>query len=155
MMQASEQHSPMTELLEQLERVMSGLGACPDQDAAAVAARRAIEDAMRRIDMVRQLTAEPLPDILGTGLTMKDIDDLRHRMTMAAGVSMGLFSDKDTRISSRLPSRLVEEAMAKSGITNMTALVEYALARVATEDDFGERLLKREGSVDKRLNLEF
>ena len=40
---------------------------------------------------------------------------------------------------------LVEAAKARSGIKSDTDLLEYALARVALEDDFGQKLIAREG----------
>lgn len=43
----------------------------------------------------------------------------------------------------------------KSGITSDTELIEYALAEVALEDDFGTRLIRRKGLVAKDVDLEF
>lgn len=43
----------------------------------------------------------------------------------------------------------------KSGITSDTELVEYALAEVALEDDFGTRLIRRKGRVPNDVDLEF
>jgi hypothetical protein len=34
-------------------------------------------------------------------------------------------------------------------------LLEYALARVALEDEFGRKLIARKGHVDSSLDLEF
>jgi hypothetical protein len=36
-----------------------------------------------------------------------------------------------------------------------TELLEYALAKVALEDDFGTRLIRRKGRVAKDVDLEF
>lgn len=43
----------------------------------------------------------------------------------------------------------------KSGISSDTELIEYALAEVALEDDFGMRLIRRKGQVAKDVDLEF
>jgi hypothetical protein len=50
---------------------------------------------------------------------------------------------------------LVDAAKARSGIKSDTELLEYALARVALEDDFGQKLTAREGRVPRDLDLEF
>ncbi len=148
-------------LLERLRRVMGAFGHSDDSTTATTAdgvagmvVQRALSDSIRQMEAMQRLMSGAAPDLSGT-LDAKLLEAVRRQLTMAAGESMGLFSDKDTRVSSRLPSRLVEEAMARTGIENMTELIEYALTRVATEDDFGERLLRREGSVGKDINLEF
>jgi hypothetical protein len=50
---------------------------------------------------------------------------------------------------------LVDAAKARSGIKSDTELLEYAFARVALEDDFGQKLIAREGRVPPDLDLEF
>jgi hypothetical protein len=50
---------------------------------------------------------------------------------------------------------LVDAAKARSSITSDTELLEYALARVALEDDFGQKLIAREGRAPRDLDLEF
>jgi hypothetical protein len=63
--------------------------------------------------------------------------------------------EKDTRIGGRVTHQLLEAAKARCGITSNTELLEYALAKVALEDDFGEFLVSRKGTVDSDLDLEF
>lgn len=88
-------------------------------------------------------------------LSAAELWALRRRTTMEAGEAMGLFTGEDMEIGGRLPSRLVEAAKARSGIDDVAELIEYALASIATHDDFGERLLAREGSVSRDLDLDF
>ncbi|HMK88506.1 MAG TPA: hypothetical protein VK446_02575 [Methylocystis sp.] len=67
----------------------------------------------------------------------------------------GLLSGENGRIAARIRQPLIEAAKANSGIQSDSELLEYALACVALEDDFAAKLLAREGSVDKSLDLEF
>jgi hypothetical protein len=50
---------------------------------------------------------------------------------------------------------LLDAAKRRSGIASETALLEYALAKVAIEDDFGSRLARLRGTVGKDVELEF
>ena len=63
--------------------------------------------------------------------------------------------EKDAKISGRIHRALIEAAKARSGLTSETALLEYALAKVAIEDDFGEQFARLKGSVSPDLDLEF
>jgi hypothetical protein len=63
--------------------------------------------------------------------------------------------EKDTRIGGRVTHQLLEAAKARSGLTSNTELLEYALAKVALEDDFGEFLVSQKSTVDPELDLEF
>lgn len=67
-----------------------------------------------------------------------------------AGLTVG---SKGRRISGRAHERLVQAASERSGLQG-SELLEYALAKVALEDDFGEKLLAREGKVSRDINLE-
>ncbi len=69
----------------------------------------------------------------------------------AAGLTIGT---KGKRVSGRAHERLFEAAAARSGLDG-NELLEYALAKVALEDDFAERLLALKGTVSRDLNLEF
>jgi hypothetical protein len=59
------------------------------------------------------------------------------------------------RIGGRVRRDLVAAAKKKSGIASDTELLEYALAKVALEDDFGARLVRRKGRIAKDIDLEF
>jgi hypothetical protein len=67
----------------------------------------------------------------------------------------GLLDGMRGRIAGRIRKQLVEAAKARSGIKSDTDLLEYALARVALEDDFGQKLIAREGRLPPDMNLEF
>jgi hypothetical protein len=69
----------------------------------------------------------------------------------AAGLTRG---KKEKRLSGRAHEELFAAAAARSGLDG-NELLEYALAKVALEDDFAEKLLAREGSIDRELDLEF
>ena len=67
----------------------------------------------------------------------------------------GLLNGARSRIAGRIRAQLVKAAKARSGIKSDTDLLEYALARVALEDDFGKKLIAREGRLPRDLDLEF
>jgi hypothetical protein len=64
-------------------------------------------------------------------------------------------SDKDAKVSGRVHRSLLDAAKQRTGLTSETALLEYALAKVAIEDNFGERFARLRGSVSKDVDLEF
>lgn len=64
-------------------------------------------------------------------------------------------SDKDAKVSGRIHRSLLDAAKRRTGLTSDSALLEYALAKVAVEDDFGERFARLRGSVSKDVDLEF
>jgi hypothetical protein len=67
----------------------------------------------------------------------------------------GLLTGASARIAARMPRQLIEAAKARTGITSDTKLLEYALARVALEDDFGMKLVARKGRLPGDVDLEF
>jgi len=82
-------------------------------------------------------------DELATGRSERRaaaIQEARHR---------GLIGSKDRQLGGRFSNALVDEAKRVSGIAENTELLTYALIKVALEDDFGERLLARKGSVPR------
>jgi hypothetical protein len=84
------------------------------------------------------------------------LDSLRIARVMEAARRAGLAGgEKDTRIGGRVSHALIEQAKARTSIQSDTELLEYALAKVAIEDDFTEYLISRKGSVDPELDLEF
>jgi hypothetical protein len=68
---------------------------------------------------------------------------------------VGLLTGARSRIAGRIRKQLVDAAKARSGIKSDTDLLEYALARVALEDDFGQKLIARKGRVPPDIDLEF
>jgi hypothetical protein len=80
----------------------------------------------------------------------------RRSLTMRHAEAEGLVGDdKSARIAGRVSRRLLETARAKAGIQSDTELLEYALASIALQDDFGDRLFEHEGAVPKDTDLEF
>ena len=79
----------------------------------------------------------------------------RQSAVLETAKDAGLLAGVSSRIAGRIHKQLIAAAKARSGIKSDTELLEYALARVALEDDFGPKLLAREGRVPRDLDLEF
>jgi hypothetical protein len=62
----------------------------------------------------------------------------------AAGYLQG---PKSERVGGRVPKRLFLAAKKKSGIQSQSELLEYALSKVALEDDYGKKLIDLKGSI--------
>ncbi len=96
------------------------------------------------------------------GAAQAGVDDFRAaakrartELVMTEARNAGLIGGpKDTVIRGRVPKALVRAAKKRAGVTTDTELLELALSSLALEDDFGERLLKRKGSIDPDLKLE-
>jgi hypothetical protein len=72
---------------------------------------------------------------------------------LSTAVATGLMQGKKAKqLSGRVHETLFEAAAAKSGLRG-TELIDYALAKVALEDEFAERLLAREGTIDQGVDL--
>ena len=81
-------------------------------------------------------------------------ESLRRRMVRREAASAGLTGgDKTARIAGRVTPALLAAAREKSGIASDTELLEYALSKVALEDDFGEKLLRLKGSIPKDVEF--
>lgn len=96
-----------------------------------------------------------MPSRSATGNPQSAIAVLRREAVGRAAQSAGFLEGRTSRIQARIALSLLAAAKARSGITSDTELLEYALARVAIEDDFGTKLLAREGRVPSDLDLEF
>jgi hypothetical protein len=79
----------------------------------------------------------------------------RRNAVLESAKDAGLLAGANGRIAGRIRKQLVNAAKARSGIKSDTELLEYALARVALEDDFGSKLIAREGRVPQDIDLEF
>jgi hypothetical protein len=79
----------------------------------------------------------------------------RRSAVLATAHELGLLAGARNRIAGRIRKQLLAAAKARSGIRSDTELLEYALARVALEDDFGRKLSAREGRVPPDIDLEF
>jgi hypothetical protein len=79
----------------------------------------------------------------------------RRDAILETAKNAGLLAGANGRIAGRIRKHLVNAAKARSGIESDTELLEYALARVALEDDFGQQLIARQGRVPRDVDLEF
>jgi hypothetical protein len=84
----------------------------------------------------------------------KPANPLRRRAVIDTASRLGLLSGENGRIGARVGRSLVAAAKEKSGIASDTELLEYALAKVALEDDFGEKLVRRKGRIAIDIDLE-
>jgi hypothetical protein len=72
---------------------------------------------------------------------------------VAAAKQAGLLGGENSHVGARVPQQLIQQAKARTGIDSTTDLVEYALAKVALEDDFGAKLVARKGVIESDLDL--
>lgn len=84
----------------------------------------------------------------------KEVVGARRRSVVAAAKAAGLLAGTNSALGARVPQSLVARAKERSGINSTTDLVEYALAKVALEDDFGVKLVARKGSIPADVTLE-
>lgn len=79
----------------------------------------------------------------------------RVAVTLQTAASAGLTVGKrKKRVSGRTHERLFRAAAERSGLDG-SDLLEYALAKIALEDDFAEKLLALQGTVSRDVDLEF
>ncbi|WP_164825416.1 hypothetical protein [Sinorhizobium meliloti] len=78
----------------------------------------------------------------------------RNKLVLDQARAVGLLGTaKNTRLSGRVPSELIEAAKKRAHVTSDTELLGLALARLALEDDFGARLVGRKGSIPADVDL--
>lgn len=78
----------------------------------------------------------------------------RNKLVLEQAKAVGLLGTaKNTRLSGRVPSELIEAAKKRAHVTSDTELLELALSRLALEDDFGMRLVGRKGSIPADVDL--
>lgn len=77
----------------------------------------------------------------------------RVALTLGTAAAAGLTAGKkEKRLSGRAHEQLFEAAAARSGLDG-SDLLEYALAKVALEDDFAEKLNSLEGTIARDIDL--
>lgn len=77
----------------------------------------------------------------------------RVAATLSTAAATGLIQGKKGKqLSGRVHETLFEAAAAKSGLRG-AELIDYALAKVALEDDFAERLIARKGTIPRDVDL--
>lgn len=77
----------------------------------------------------------------------------RRRATVSAAERVGLFDGDRSPVGARVHKRLIEAAKAQTGLSSTTEVLEYALAKVALEDDFAARLIALKGKIPADLDL--
>ncbi|MDB5555762.1 MAG: hypothetical protein JWL86_5746 [Rhizobium sp.] len=80
-------------------------------------------------------------------------NNARFKAVMKAAEQSGLLGEKSKRIGGRISPALVEQAKKQTGIETDTDLIEFALANVALNDNYGETFRKIWGTVDPDLKL--
>jgi hypothetical protein len=115
--------------------------------------------------MAKAAARKPNQGTRGTGRFVKHADlkepqfpttgEARFAAVMKAAKNSGLLGEKSARIGGRVSPALVEQAKKQTGIEADTALIEFALASVALEDDFAKTFRKTRGTVDPTLKLGF
>ncbi|WP_245460120.1 hypothetical protein [Mesorhizobium sp. M1B.F.Ca.ET.045.04.1.1] len=83
------------------------------------------------------------------------VDATRFEAVMKAAEHSGLLGEKSARIGGRISPALLEQAKKQTGIQTDTDLIEFALANVALDDDFGKTFSEVRGTVDPSLKLGF
>jgi hypothetical protein len=83
------------------------------------------------------------------------VSKARFDAVMKAAEHSGLLGEKSHRIGGRISPVLVEEAKRHTGIVSDTDLIEFALASVALDEDFGRVFRETRGTVDPKLKLGF
>lgn len=87
--------------------------------------------------------------------TPANIAAMRVASTLNSAQLAGLLAGKkEKRVSGRAHEQLFRAAAERSGLDG-SELIEYALAKVALEDDFADKLLGLTGTVSRDIDLEF
>lgn len=79
---------------------------------------------------------------------------MRRLAIVDAARELGLLDGENGRIGARIRRDLVAAAKKKSGIASDTELLEYALAKVGLEDEFGIELVRRKGRIARDIDVE-
>src|SRR5882757_8767641 len=78
----------------------------------------------------------------------------RNRLVLQQARAVGLLGGaKNTRLSGRVPAGLVDAAKKRAHVSSDTELLELALSRLALDDDFGARLVRRKGKIPADIDL--
>ncbi len=84
----------------------------------------------------------------------REIAQKRNKLVLDQAQSQRIAGDREeSRLSGRVPSELVEAAKQRAHVNSDTELLELALSRLALEDDFGAKLVRRKGSVPQDLDF--
>ena len=78
---------------------------------------------------------------------------MRIEATLAQARDAGLLGGKTARIGVRVSPELLQAARRRTGLESDSEIIEYALASLAVEDNYGLVLRKIWGTVDPTLSL--
>ena len=90
-----------------------------------------------------------------SSVILPDLSTKRFDAVMQAAAQSGLLGEKSKRIGGRISPALLEQAKKHTGNMTDTDLIEFALANVALDDDFGSTFRETRGTVDPDLKLGF
>lgn len=83
------------------------------------------------------------------------IAQARNRLVRDQARAAGLLGlAKNARISGRVSASLIAAAKRRAHVESDTELLEIALSRLALEDDFGVKLVRRKGSILRAADLD-
>jgi hypothetical protein len=108
-----------------------------------------------RIFVVQQEELAMVAHVKTAAETDEEVARRRNELVLQQARAVGLLGTaKNTHLSGRVPTSLIDAAKQRSHVTSDTELLELALSRLALEDDFGSRLVRRKGSVPPDIDLE-
>ncbi len=87
--------------------------------------------------------------------SLGEIEHCHHKVVRDTARRAGLLRAENGRIAGRIRETLPQTAKAQSGLTSDTELLEYGLATVALEDNFGPKILARKGPISDDIHLKF
>lgn len=112
-------------------------------------------DELNNLSDRNELVAVKLKEKHAKGRDKSGVTAWRVATTLhTAHVAGLLIGKKEKRVSGRAHEELFKAAAMRSGLDG-SDLIEYALAKVALEDDFAEKLLDQKGAVSRDIDLEF
>jgi hypothetical protein len=89
-------------------------------------------------------------------LSDEEMTTMRNHAALEQARAAGLLRGPRTRkAGGRFNQALLDQAKARTRAKSDTELLELALVRLALDDDFGRKALKRKGSVPVAVKLEF
>jgi len=91
-----------------------------------------------------------------TGRNRRRLAAIRNRAILESARAAGLLGTaKNARVAGRVSAALVAAAKRTADLASDTDLIEIALAKLALEDDFGSKFVRRKGSLGRDLEIDF
>jgi hypothetical protein len=90
------------------------------------------------------------------GQNRKRLAALRNQAIRESARAAGLLGTaKNARVAGRVSAELIAAAKKSANLASDSDLIEIALAKLALEDDFGAKLVRRKGSLGRDLEIDF